>query len=68
MAVGCFCSLLAVTGLPFTADLSPDTTCLFLGRLSKSQRITCCQVPRTSLPSMTGIVREGPSRAARTWE
>jgi diacylglycerol kinase family enzyme len=35
--------------------------------VSSSTRTTCCQVPRASRPATTGIVTEGPSRAARTW-
>ncbi len=44
------------------------TTILRLrGRVSKSRRTTCCQVPRRGLPSENGTVREGPMRQARTW-
>ena len=37
------------------------------GRLSKSKRTICCQVPKRSLPSATGMLREGLRKAARTW-
>jgi hypothetical protein len=37
------------------------------GRSSKSSSTSCCQVPSESWPSRTGIVSEGPIRAARRW-
>ncbi len=37
------------------------------GRVSKSSRTTCCQVPRASLPSTTGMATDGPTIAARAW-
>jgi len=33
---------------------------LFLGRLSKSQKVICCQVPNVKLPPTKGMVRLGP--------
>jgi len=38
------------------------------GRMSKSMRTTCCQVPRMGRPDEKGMVSEGPSSEARTWE
>ncbi len=38
------------------------------GRLSKSTRTICCQVPRISRPSWNGTVRSHPTTAERTWE
>ncbi len=37
------------------------------GRVSKSIRTICCQVPRASFPSTTGIATDGPTIAARAW-
>jgi hypothetical protein len=37
------------------------------GRSSKSIRTICCHVPRARAPSTSGIVSEGPIRAARRW-
>lgn len=37
------------------------------GRLSKSRRTICCQVPRKIRLFSKGTVREAPRRAARTW-
>ncbi len=36
-------------------------------RSSKSISTICCQTPRASRPSTTGIVSDGPMRAARRW-
>ena len=37
------------------------------GRLSKSSRMTCCHVPRTSWPPTIGIDKDGFISAARRW-
>ena len=44
------------------------TIFLDLGRLSKSTKTTCCQVPSVSLLFTKGIVSEAPRMEARTWE
>ena len=38
------------------------------GRVSKSMKTICCQVPVMQRPAATGTVNDGPTRAARKWE
>ncbi len=53
---------------PHHSPMNCSTISRRRARLSKSTKTICCQVPSRSFPPAKGTTRDGPSRAARTWE